>query len=55
MLIVTGTRFVPHADLTRLVTEMGDLAAVSRKCDGNLSYGTAVLDATAGQLLVAER
>jgi quinol monooxygenase YgiN len=55
MLIVTGTRFVPHADLTRFVAELDNLAAVSRKCDGNLSYDTAVLDATAGQLLVAER
>ena len=55
MLIVTGTLFVPPADLARFVAEMRDLAGVTRKRNGNLSYDTAVLDAAAGRVLVAER
>jgi quinol monooxygenase YgiN len=55
MLIVTGTLFVPPADLSCFVDEMGELAAVTRKRDGNLSYDTAVVDAVGGRLLVAEQ
>lgn len=55
MLIVTGTLFVPPIDLARFVAEMDNMAPVTRKRDGQLSYDTAVLDAAAGRLLVAER
>jgi quinol monooxygenase YgiN len=55
MLIVTGTISVPTADLPRFVAEVEALATVTRQRDGNLSYDTAVLDAAAGRLLVAER
>lgn len=55
MLIVTGTISVPPADLPRFVAEVEALATVTRQRDGNLSYDTAVLDAAAGRLLVAER
>ena len=55
MLIVTGTIAVPPSDLPRFVAEVAGLASVTRHRDGNLSYDTAVLDASSGRLLVAER
>ena len=55
MLIVTGTLSVLPDDVSSFIADMSDLAAVTRKRDGNLSYDIALIDAAAGQLLVAER
>jgi quinol monooxygenase YgiN len=54
-LIVVGTLHVRPTDLSSFIAEIGRLSAVARKRDGNLSYDVAVLDATDGRLLVAER
>ncbi|MEG3089267.1 putative quinol monooxygenase [Sphingomonas sp. PB4P5] len=55
MLIVTGTMSVPPTDLADFVAALRDLAVATRRRDGNLSYDAAILDASAGQLLVVER
>lgn len=55
MLIVTGIISVPPTDLAAFVAELDSLSAATRLRDGALSYHTAVLDADAGRLLVAER
>lgn len=54
-LIVTGTLSVPSVDLSGFLADMDGLAAVTRERDGNLAYDIAVIDASAGRLLVAER
>jgi quinol monooxygenase YgiN len=55
MLIVTGTISVPPANLADFVADLKALAVPTRRRDGNLSYDAAILDASVGQLLVAER
>jgi quinol monooxygenase YgiN len=55
MLIVTGTISVSPSDLADFVADLQVLANATRQRDGNLSYAVATLDASAGQLLVAER
>jgi quinol monooxygenase YgiN len=55
MLIVTGTLSVLPSELADFVADLQALAVATRQRVGNLSYDAAILDASAGQLLVAER
>jgi quinol monooxygenase YgiN len=55
MLIVTGTMSVPPSDLADFVADLQALAVATQQREGNLSYNAAILDASAGQVLVAER
>lgn len=55
MLIVTGTIAVMPSDFAEFISDLRGLAGATRQRDGNLSYDAGILDARAGQILVAER
>jgi quinol monooxygenase YgiN len=55
MLIVTGYTHVDPSDAPQFLIELKDLAIVTRRRPGNISYDAALDDPDAGRLLIAER
>jgi quinol monooxygenase YgiN len=55
MLIVTGKISVSPTDLPTFLADLQALAVSAREREGNRSYDVAVIDASHGLLLIAER
>ncbi|WP_296021653.1 putative quinol monooxygenase [uncultured Agrobacterium sp.] len=55
MLIVTGYMHVDPSDAAQFLNELKDLAIVTRRRPGNISYDAALDDPGTGRLLIAER
>lgn len=55
MLIVTGYIHVDPQEVPHFLAELKDLAIVTRRRPGNISYDAAIDDPAAGRLLIAER
>jgi quinol monooxygenase YgiN len=55
MLIVTGYMRVDPADLLQVLQDLRNLAVVTRRRNGNISYDAAVNDTQSGELLISER
>ncbi len=55
MLIVMGYMHVDPSDVRQFLTDLKDLAIVTRRRPGNISYDAALEDPDAGRLLIAER
>ncbi len=54
MLIIIGYMHIDPTEVPKFVAELKDLAVVTRRRAGNISYDAALDDPVAGRLLIAE-